>query len=161
MTEDEMGQALGIQGQVPCQDRLGDLRGVRPLGLKGRIMARLPGEVEINGFAGLVDVGRGSLNGSFVQAVNAVLDDCRARPPLAHPRKVVVELAFTPECDDTGKILMQVKMEGRVRAKMPEYRMMETMCRPGPNGLIYQTMDPKNPGQRALPYDEDEKGGEE
>ena len=92
------------------------------------------------------------LEEAFRAELAAAVADCRARPAINKPRKVVIELQIKPDKSDFDDVII----DHRVRGKVPEllidpYKMQATQ-----RGLQFQPDSPMNPDQNSLDFGDDD-----
>lgn len=95
--------------------------------------------------------GKGMIAKQFDELVKQAVHDCDARPAVNKPRKVILEVVFTPELDSAGH-METVGIDITCKASGPAFGPvgLKAKYKQG-DRLLFQPMSPDDPYQDSLP----------
>lgn len=105
----------------------------------------------------IAEIDDGRINEAFTQAIRRIANDCDDRPGDDRPRKVTLEITFTPVCDEKGYV-DSVKSQFQIKETIPtrKSKVMDFGLRKG-GIFVFQPLSPGDHRQQPL-LDEESAG---
>ena len=102
----------------------------------------------------LEDLDGGRVTEAWQQAVKRVIEDCRDRPGVNKPRKILIEMSVTPVVDEAGEF-DNVNTQFQIKDTTPDRKSKKySMDWTRGNQLVFDDMSTEDINQNSLPFQE-------